>query len=46
MAGQAQLKGITLAIIDGLLAATAIHHELTVATRNASDFKVWDVPVV
>src|SRR5438034_837125 len=25
MAGQAQLKGITLAIIDGLVAATAIH---------------------
>ena len=40
MAGQAQLKGITLAIIDGLMAATAKHHDLTVVTRNVKDFSV------
>ena len=46
MAGQAQLKGITLAIIDGLVAATARHHDLTVVTRNVKDFSVWGIPVV
>ena len=45
MAGQAQLRGITLAIIDGLLAATAKHHDLTVVTRNVKDFTVWGIPV-
>ena len=46
MAGQAQLKGITLAIIDGLMAATAKHHDLTVVTRNVRDFSVWGLSVV
>jgi predicted nucleic acid-binding protein len=45
MAGQARLKGITLAIIDGLMAATAKHHDLTVVTRNVKDFRVWGLPV-
>ena len=45
MAGQAQLKGITLAIIDGLMAATAKHHDLTVVTRNVKDFSLWGLPV-
>ncbi len=45
MAGQAQLKGIPLAIIDGLLAATAKHYDLTVVTRNVKDFSVWGIPV-
>jgi toxin FitB len=46
MAGEAQLKGIKLAIIDGLLAATAKHHDLTVVTRNVKDFRVWGIPVI
>lgn len=46
MAGEAQLKGIALPIIDGLLAATAKHHELAVVTRNAKDYAVWNLPVV
>lgn len=46
MAGQGQMKGVILAIIDGLVAATAIHHDLTVVTRNVKDFTVWAVPVV
>jgi len=46
MAGQAQLKGITLPVIDGLMAATAQHHDLTVVTRNVKDFSVWGVPVI
>jgi hypothetical protein len=42
----AQLAGIALAVIDGLVAATAIHHNLTVATRNVRDFSVWGAPVI
>jgi len=34
----AQRKGTPLAIIDGLLSATALEHDLTVVTRNSSDF--------
>jgi predicted nucleic acid-binding protein len=45
MAGQAQLKGITLAIIDGLVAATARRHDLTVVTRNVKDFSVCGIPI-
>jgi predicted nucleic acid-binding protein len=30
-------KGATIPVIDGLLAATAIHHNLTLVTRNAKD---------
>ena len=46
MAGEAQLKGVSLAIIDGLVAATAKHHELAVVTRNVRDFSMWKIPTV
>lgn len=45
MAAEAQQKGIALPIIDGLIAATAKHHELTIVTRNEKDFRGWGVPV-
>ena len=35
---QAKRKGITVATADGLIAATAIEHGLTLATRNVKDF--------
>jgi predicted nucleic acid-binding protein len=38
LAAQAQRKGITLANIDGLIAATALEHDLTLVTRNVTDF--------
>ena len=31
-------KGITLAVLDGVLAATALEHGLTLVTRNVQDF--------
>ena len=35
----AGVKGATLStIIDGLLAATALHHNLTIVSRNIEDF--------
>lgn len=46
MTAQAQVKGTPLPVIDSLLAATALHHDLTVATRNVKDFNACGVPVV
>jgi predicted nucleic acid-binding protein len=42
----AKRKGKTLPVIDGLLAATALHHNLTLVTRNISDFVIASVPVL
>ena len=36
--GTLALRGTPLGVIDGLLAATALHHNLTLVTRNISDF--------
>jgi len=46
VAAEAKRKGKTLSVIDGLLAATAIHHNLTVVSRNARDFTNTQVPVL
>jgi predicted nucleic acid-binding protein len=39
-------KGKVLPVIDGLLAATALHHNLTVVSRNARDFASAQVQVL
>src|SRR5262249_46310148 len=52
LSGAAQLKGTSLPVIDGLIAATALHHNLTLVTRNTRDvsatnvstFNPWDQP--
>jgi len=46
LAANAKAKGKALSLIDGLLAATAIHHNLTVVSRNVNDFAPTQVPVV
>ena len=46
LAAQARLKGATLPVIDGLLAATAMHYNLTVVSRNAADFASTQTPVL
>jgi len=46
LAAEAKRKGKGLSIIDGLLAATALHHNLTVVSRNANDFVNTPVPVL
>jgi hypothetical protein len=41
----AQAAPRVLPVIDGLLAATALHHNLTLVTRNTKDVAPTDVPV-
>jgi predicted nucleic acid-binding protein len=41
--GALALKGSPLAVIDGLLAATALHHNLTLVTRNTRDVSLTGV---
>jgi predicted nucleic acid-binding protein len=38
LAGEAHVRGTTLPVIDGLLAATALHHNLTLVTPNVREF--------
>ena len=35
-----------ISVADGLLAATALHHGLTLVTRNVSDFEPNQIPVL
>jgi predicted nucleic acid-binding protein len=35
-----------LPVVDGLLAATAIHHNLTLVTRNTKDVSLTGVPII
>ncbi len=45
LAAEAKRKGTPVAIIDGLLSATALVHKLTVVTRNSRDFANAGAPV-
>ena len=46
LAAEAKRRGKVLPVIDGLLAATALHLNLTVVSRNVRDFVVSHVPVL
>jgi len=46
LAAEGKRKGKALPIVDGLLAATALHYNLTVVSRNASNFAFTQVPVL
>lgn len=41
LAGEAETRGQPLPVIDGLIAATGLAHDLTIATRNVEDFDRW-----
>jgi toxin FitB len=51
--GESQLKGNPLNMADGMIAATALEHDLTLVTRNVKDFarlgvrlfNPWDHPL-
>jgi len=38
LAASARKQGVTLAVVDGVIAATAIEHSLTLVTRNTKDY--------
>jgi toxin FitB len=46
LAAAAKRNGFSLPVVDGLVAATALHHNLTVVTRNVGDFAAAQVPVL
>lgn len=51
MVGASEARGRPLPVIDSLIAATGLHHDLTIVTRNTDDlercgarcFNPWDV---
>lgn len=46
LTADARLRGRPLAIIDALLAATALHHNLTLVSRDVADFAGTHVAVL
>ena len=46
LVAQLRRKGQSLPLLDSMIAATALHHGLTVATRNTRDFTRAGVTVV
>jgi predicted nucleic acid-binding protein len=46
LAADAKRKRKALSTIDALLAATALHYNLTIVSRNVSDFTSTQVPVL
>jgi len=44
--GNAEKAGMTMPTIDSLIAATAYTHNLTLATRNESDFAPANIPII
>jgi len=45
-AARVDRDGGTLAVVDGLIAATALHHGYTVVTRNVGDFQKTGVALL
>jgi toxin FitB len=45
LAAESAVEGSPLSVIDGLLAATALHHNLTLVSRNVKDFATAGVPL-
>ncbi|HEY6338190.1 MAG TPA: type II toxin-antitoxin system VapC family toxin [Candidatus Sulfotelmatobacter sp.] len=46
LAAHAKRAGKALSVVDGLLAATALEHKLTVVSRNVADFANIQVPLL
>lgn len=46
MTARAQKKGLVIASTDGLIAATALRHNLRVMTRNEKDFQPTGVRII
>ena len=46
MQSNAEKNGHPMATIDGLVAATAYNHNLTLITRNEEDFTISKIPII
>jgi predicted nucleic acid-binding protein len=46
LAAEAKVRGRSLPVIDGLLAATALQHNLVLVSRNVTDFLTTTVPIL
>lgn len=46
LAIEAKQIGLTLATADGLIAATAVEHDLTLVTRNVKDFAGLGIQII
>lgn len=46
ISAQAKIAGTPLAVIDGLMAATALHYNLTLVTRNIKDVRVAGINIL
>jgi predicted nucleic acid-binding protein len=46
LAAEAKRNGTPIGTVGGILAGTALHHSLSVVTRNVGDFRKMPVPVV
>jgi predicted nucleic acid-binding protein len=46
LAGAAKRRGRSLSAIDGLLAATVLQHNLTIVSRNVSEFANTEAPIL
>ena len=45
-AARSERLGRSLGVIDGLIAATAVHHGYTIVTRNVDDFEPAGAPIL
>lgn len=45
LSAEAEMRGRKLAVMDGLIAATAMRHQLKLVTRNVDDFDIPDLIV-
>jgi predicted nucleic acid-binding protein len=46
LSARAQQQGLQISVLDGLIAATALEHGLTLASRNVRDFAGLQVPLL
>jgi predicted nucleic acid-binding protein len=46
LSAERQSRGTPLAVADGLIAATALEHDLTLVTRNVKDYSHLGVPIL